>query len=635
MRSIIKYSLILILVTLIPNQGFTQDDQSIGVWGSNMHKADMLYDQQLYEEALAYYETELEKYNFDDKIILKMAECYRYLGDYQKMRDYYFNVMKTSSVKAPINTFYYAEGLLSTGKYEDAANWFEVYLKSKPDDEIAKARLEGLINVNTFFRDSSYVFADTVNFNSDKTDLGPYWYKGGILFSSGRPKDAIINHDHLRSSEPLLDLYYIRPDQIELEPERIKLTKYYRSNDGPLTVGNSQIIITRNSTNKSDSVHNMGLYILREVVNESDLKTSWDKIEDFPYNSKEYSIAHPALSENEDTLFYASDMPGGFGGSDLYYSIDINGGWSKPVNMGENVNTPGSESFPFYRNGNLYFASNGHPGLGGKDIYRLNISSGMIFNMGYPINSGYDDISFIIDENFEGYFASNRPGGKGKDDIYYFGIKELPPMDVYITFKDLLNDNIVTESEVTIFDLENTDSLTFTADTSGVFKTRLPIGVYDVAVNHEDYNPHSFLLNITANDTIYREVYLDPDFKLDNIKLDSILFDFNEFKLSTGAGAELDFVVDLMREYPMLKLEINAHTDSRGNAEYNLWLSEMRATSTANYLVSKEIDFDRLIFNGYGEFKPLNHCVDGVHCTEEEYSVNRRIELNLIKEEDK
>jgi len=624
----IKWLTILFALLLMDNNiVLAQLNDISGIWGSHLQKADQLYHDRFYEEAIIQYEKELERRGFNKNVVKKLADSHRILGHYNKANDYYVLIFAVEDeVNDPMIKYHYAEVLTSIGKYKNAGEWYEKYLGDVPSDKMARSKLDGLGRMDIYFTDSSQYKMEPYFINTNKVDLGPVFYKNGILFSSGRNEDLIINHDHLRTAQTLIDLFYVNDTG---EIENIILPQPWKSNDGPVAVGRDYIVVTRNiGYNEDNNMSQLGLFFF------TDDEQGWVLQEKFSHNNDNYSIMHPALSDAADTLFFSSNMTGGFGGKDLYYSVYDGKDWSSPVNMGESINSPADEIFPYYHQGILYFASNGHPGLGGLDVFKAirsekNVS---IYNVGAPINSGWDDFSYSINNN-KGYFVSNRPGGQGFDDIYSFEYTPpvvLPPADLTIIVKDYLNDDPVTHAEITF--INKSDSSQVYSQKmigNGKFTYQVDRTEYSILISSLEYSDKKIEIDLYDKDMMVEEIYLLPDFELHNVNLDSILFSYNDFKISADAEIELSEIIHLMKKYPSVSLEISSHTDSRGKKDYNLWLSEMRATSTANFLLEQGIDWERMIIKGYGESELLNNCADGVECSEDEHSVNRRIEFKF------
>lgn len=609
------------LITILicsPFVVFGQLNNLSGIWGTHMDKANQLFENKLYEESITYYKKELEVYTFSERAVQRIADAYFYLGDYKHADDYYtllFAIDKENNDSAAI--YMYAESLMSTGRYQLANSYYSKFLEIAPDDPVVIEKLEGLHDIYRYYRDTAQHELHPFPFNSERIEMGVVPYKNGWLFTSAREKDLIIKHDHLREAEALLDLYHYNPETQDIK--RVKLPHHFKSNDGPAIPYSEGLIVGRNiGYNEQHDSNSLGLFFFKDEDGELEL------IRDYSFNSPKYSIMHPSLSAGEDTLYFASDMPGGYGKRDIYYSVKIGRKWQEPVNLGPGINTRADEVFPFFKDDTLYFSSNGHAGLGGLDVFRF--ADGTLSNVGSPVNSGFDDFGYYK-QSQEGFFSSNRPGGKGHDDVYAF-VYTPPPPYVPAVLTIQVKDSLSWEPlPLTIAGgLDNLHSVTKTESsiTMEVDRTK-----YSFDIGSEGYNTQSVHVDMTDLDQRTLEVLLMPDISLEALNPDSILFRYNAYILSQSAEQELDHIVELMQKYPNLQLTISAHTDSRGEAAYNLNLSKQRAQSTAAYLEKHGIAMHRIITNGYGESKLLNDCIDGVACSEQEHLVNRRIEFEL------
>jgi len=616
----------IILFIFLPGLVFAQSSNLSGLWSSHYERANHLFDFKFYEEAISHYQKEIERNGYHPESYLKIAYCFRILGDYESSKVYYSVVFDQSEIEDPIHKYYFAEALMSMGEFEEAIKWYLEYSKDAPDDPRPQNKINGITEIQTFYQDSSLVNIKPFSQNTNLTEFGAVNYKDEILFSSSRSKNLLIRHDYNKKLESLLHIYsFKKTDEGTESVEHIKLPKYSVSNDGPLVIGDDFIVVTRNvGKDKDELINHLGLFFFDSDIYSQKL------LYEFNYNSDDYSIQHPALSEKGDTLIFSSDMPGGFGNNDLYYSIYDDGKWTSPVNMGSNVNTPGEETFPFYSNGILYFSSNGHAGLGGLDIYKVGYNKDEeVDNMGYPINSRWDDFSIYL-EGSVGYFASNRPGGLGHDDIYEFVISPPPPtptptpveiliLKLELIISDQLNKERIPFADILINIDETQESLVYKASKEGEMNDTIKPGNYRIKISSKNYETKYISLDI-VDKSIVKEIFLIPEIKLDNI-----LFEFDKFTLTALAIIELDRIADLMKKYPTIVLNLEGHTDSRGNTSYNLWLSTMRATSTRDYLLEQGIETERIQFEGFGESMLVNNCEDFVRCTEEEHSENRRI----------
>ena len=380
-----------------------------------------------------------------------------------------------------------------------------------------------------------------------------------------------------------------------------------------------------------------------EFVNEK-----WTNIVALPFTSDNFSTAHPALSFDEKTLYFASDMPGTLGQSDLFkVQIHEDGTFGKPENLGNKINTEGRETFPFVNEKELYFASDGHLGLGGLDVFVAKIdengSFGMIKNIGSPLNSSKDDFGFFMNsETRTGYFTSNRNGGKGNDDIYQF--KEIKKLDCEQQLVGIVTDfntkiSIAT-AKVTLSNAQFQVIKIIYSDENGQFKFDVECGAeYYVKVEKEEYNTIEKQIEI-PNFSGKTDLSIELEKALQKItvgddlakifKIKTIYFDLDKWDIRQDATNDLAKILEIMQEYPTMKVDVRSHTDSRQSHEYNNKLSDQRVKSTIAWLIKNGIAKDRLSGKGYGETQLLNNCADGIDCTEDEHQQNRRSEFIII-----
>ena len=366
---------------------------------------------------------------------------------------------------------------------------------------------------------------------------------------------------------------------------------------------------------------------------------NWDNVEGFPMNSKNYSIKNPSVSSDGKTIYFASDMPNGYGGFDIYKaSINDDGSLGEPVNLGQKVNTEGQEMFPYISdNGTLYFSSNGHLGLGGLDVFHTKEIDGKIApirNIGIPVNSNADDFAFHLDEETgEGFVSSNREGGVGSDDIY--AIKKLQPLcDVLITatVTDIKTGKPLNAATVTLNDEQGNKVVSKVTNTDGTAEFIVECSKNSVLeVSVDGYESRQVAVKGTEEEEVNVPIALDPIEKLiaaDRIELAPIYFDFDKSNITSQAAFELDKLVQIMNKYPELVINATSHTDSRGSASYNERLSDRRAKTTVQYVISKGIDKSRITGMGKGESEPKVDC--GTNCTEDEHQLNRRSEFIIV-----
>ena len=337
-------------------------------------------------------------------------------------------------------------------------------------------------------------------------------------------------------------------------------------------------------------------------------------------------------------------MTGGYGDADIYYSEkQSDGTWGTPQNAGPQINTPGKEVFPYIASdGSLYFSSDGHPGMGGLDLFVAHGSKqewSVPENLRYPFNSPRDDFSILWTDAEGGYLASNREGGKGLDDIYTF--RYAPPTQLILAVKTMqrLEDGSIVPLAETSIDVRssvNTGSFTATADANGLaYNVATCNANYAIEGSHEGYLAANTSLNVPActkrNDTAFAELILDKIIINKPIVLENIYYDFDKWNIRPDAAVELDKLVKILKDNPRIVVELGSHTDCRGTNQYNQVLSQRRAQSAVDYIIGRGIDASRITAKGYGESMPINNCTDGINCSDEQYQMNRRTEFKILR----
>jgi outer membrane protein OmpA-like peptidoglycan-associated protein len=366
----------------------------------------------------------------------------------------------------------------------------------------------------------------------------------------------------------------------------------------------------------------------------------WSEAEPLSLNGDSYSVKNPSVSADGSTLYFASDKTGGYGQFDIYSApIDENGSVGTATNMGQKLNTEGQEMFPYISSNNtLYFSSNGHLGLGGMDVFFAKVVDGKvgpIRNIGIPVNGNADDFAFSINEETErGFVSSNREGGKGSDDIY--AIKKLLPICdvlVTITVKDSKTGLALEGASVDIKDAEGTVFGTKVSNAKGIVEYIIECDVDTIITGSKaDYEGDISAIKGTSEEEVSVEFLLTPIEEIilaNKILLNPIYFDFDKSNITAQAAFELDKLVQLMTKYESIVISAESHTDSRGSTSYNLSLSDRRAKTTAQYVISKGIDASRITGIGKGETTPNVDC--GANCTEDEHQLNRRSEFFILE----
>jgi outer membrane protein OmpA-like peptidoglycan-associated protein/tetratricopeptide (TPR) repeat protein len=745
-----------------------------------------------------------------------LAHSYQLAGDLKKAEHAYQALTTATELTGnQIESYlHYAQTLAANGKYSESQKQYDRYnqLKEKAAQAASAPVLDpatGVIGKKTPTR----YRLEVLSLNTSNAEFSPMYYRDGLVFVSGKKASAAIETAGKGGGGSYLDLFYvqdrqqlkatqlIKADGTVSKPVSIKTRKAQRSggnsrsrasandsrtiggydgginiseglrfsktiqpfsralnsryHEGPVTFFNDgyQVVFTRNNYDgrrvrqSTEGVTNLKLYTAVQQ------NGTWINIQELPFNSDDYSVGHPALSKDDRLLFFASDMPGGVGGTDLYVARNENGKWSKPVNLGKEINTKGNDLFPFIdERGNLYFASDGRKGLGGLDIYYAPLVNGVpvgpVEHLDAPINSDQDDFGMITDGNRKsGYFSTNRQ--KGNDDIFRFvregslyGCRNLTlrfydevtkqPIDsvlidikargegrkdrTVVTRKDGLvqlclesnNDFIFRASKdsyVTSTVGFSTNSLTDDSPSRLEIALNQPPKIIDTVqyvplpandgwdivdsqkakvrgtvMSEKDRKPiegvtvnlkndcdgairqivtgvdgrYEFELTegcdytLSASKERYgtntnrikkltskaRSKVLSADLNMlrvgDIVQLDNIYYDLDKWTIRSDASRELDKLVATMQKYPLLTVELRSHTDSRGDAAYNRYLSAQRANSVVSYLASKGISRKRMVAAGYGESVLLNNCTNEVNCTEAEHQRNRRTEFKVL-----
>jgi len=610
----------------------------------------------------------VEKGFSSQDIYEKLGDSYYFNAELDKASKWYeklYNEYK-KSIKAEY-LFRYSQTLKNIGKYEDADKIMYDFNKMTGKDQ---KRAQLFINKPDYLKlielQSGKFDIVNLSINSSASDFGPSFLNDEqIVFASSRDKGGLkVVHEWTGTS--FLDLFTAQRENKNtmtvIGAEKIKgkiNTKLHESSTVFTKDGNTMYFTRNNYTNKKRKVNQEGTTLLKLYKATKDDKGKWGSVVELPFSSDEYSVAHPALSVDESKLYFVSDMPGTKGMSDLYY-VDILDGnnYSKPENLGDNINTEGRETFPYInKEGKLFFASDGHLGLGGLDVFIAvpNLKKfDQPYNVGRPINSSADDFTFIVNSDTKiGYFASNRPGGVGGDDIYSF----IQTSDLILSCKQYLS-GIITDAEtrvilpkakVTLFD-ENMKEITSTiADVNA--KYNLPIVCnkqyvirafkegYDKAeVDFQTTNAYEFKHNQPIQLRkgnkelgIVKAKLGDDLGKL--LQLSPIYFDFDKSFIRPDAEIELQKIIVVLRKYPQMEIDVRSHTDSRASNDYNIALSSRRNIQTIKYIVKKGgINESRLTGRGYGERQLTNNCSDGVKCSEEAHQLNRRSEFIITKQ---
>ena len=490
-----------ILVTMVAH---AQNTDITTLFMSDWQKAERHFEKWAYKNAIELYERVLEKNPNELRAKIRIAECYAELNELDLAINWYRQIIDFNDLD-PTHYYHYAQALSMVGDYDEAKIWYEVF-GEQTGDARSRLKLDFIGEMDLYRKDTSMVYFNNLRINSENSDFGMTPYKDGFVFLSARDQDLFIKYkDSYQSSlddvdpyESRLDLYFTgKGDSAFVKVEKVHDINT-RFHEGPLAFFNDgkQVIFTRNNFyERKKQTSKDGKIKLKLFTAQSGEDGQWENIQPFPYNNDEYSIGHPAFNLAEDVLYFSSDMPGGMGGSDLYYSSFSNGKWGVPVNLGPEVNTPGDEMFPYFSfDGNLYFSSDGHGGFGGLDIYRAyskGLSFGSVENLGTPLNSQKDDFAFYLAKGGRtGYLSSNRKGGQGSDDIYEFNIQFL---GIIGRVFERYSNELIPGAEVIITDENTQRTYLMESDQAGQFRLDLPIdSKYYLVAQKEGYSEDGY-----------------------------------------------------------------------------------------------------------------------------------------------
>ena len=628
-----KKTLTLILVTLFSYSFvFSQNNST--------KKADRLYYRLQFvkaaEEYLKLSDSELNS----DYVITKLANCYYNLFETSEAEKWFKKIVNKNPDAELI--YKYSQMLKANGKYKESNLWMNKFSEMKPYDSRAVSFKNTPNYIDKIINKGKRFNIQNLKINSEYSDFGATIYKNKLYFVSSRNEKA-TSRNYGWNDEPFLDIFSstINDKGSHLPADLFdELNSKFHEGIVSFTPDGNTAYFTRESyyedEYQKDSLNNTK-YSQLYIYKATKLKDSWDTFESLEINDVNFSNKNPMVSPDGKHLYFSSNMPGGFGLYDLYKAeIKDDGSLGKAENLGQKINTEGQEAFPFITGENMiYFSSDGHLGLGGLDVfYSKNVDDkwSNSKNVGIPVNSGADDFAFMIKEE-NGYVSSNRTGGVGKDDIY--ALKKIRPLC------DLLLETVVLDSK-TNNPIET--ALTSVSDGVGTInnsKTTNEKGLVEFmiecendikfVVSKEGYESKILDIKLLDIDPPLLEVMLDPIEELiveEKVELSPIYFEFDKFNITNEGAFELDKLVAIMQKYPEMKIRVEAHTDNRGPSSYNLKLSENRAKSTAQYVISKGIDENRISGVGKGENEPVIECSGS--CSNEDHRTNRRSEFIIL-----
>lgn len=640
-----------------------------------INQAHKKYEDYSYADAIIAYKSVIKKDTLNEEIIQRLGNSYYFTGDLRNALKQYDHLFALNKNQESEYLYRYAQCLKSLGNYNKADQVLETFNKKETSqNRAALIRKEKNYLSEIKYNSGRFEIADA-GVNSAFSDYGGTVFDNKLVFTSARDTGGIYKSHFKWTNKSFSKLY-----TAELMPDgSIGKLRLFRKNDNSkfnesspiFTKDGRTMYFTRNNFTDGKRGENDKKVTLLKLYKAELINGEWENIKELPFNSNQYSTAHPALSVDEKTLYFASDMPGSYGQSDLYkVSINVDGSFGTPENLGLDINTEGKETFPFVSGDNeMYFSSDGRPGLGSLDVYvaKINEKGGFdeIQNVGYPINSKHDDFAFTIDsKNRNGFFSSDRENAHGLDDIYRFTEtkKLICEQDLKGTVNDSESNEIIANASLILLD-ENFNTIQdIVSDEKGSFLfPKVTCGKkYSIRISKPDYNKKDVAVVIKreSGDTtlpiLLQKIFKPMETKsvavakvaavkpvkvgaikvgTDLAKLLNIpmnFFDLGKATIKKTSEPDLQKLVNALNQYPTLKLDIRSHTDSRSSAESNQILSDKRAQSTKEWLVSKGIAENRLTAKGYGETQLVNKCADGVKCTEKEHQQNRRSEFIIV-----
>lgn len=619
-----------------------------------LEKANEMYKNFSYVDAIKIYERIAQKGFVNQEMLQSLGNAYYYNAEYKKALPWYEQLFQEGKYKVKPEYYYrYAQTLKSVGDYTQADKMMAKFVELTNANDTRAALFEENKDYQTVIKNNSGRFQlNNASVNTENSEYGTAFYGDKIVFAAATDARKAKRGVSQWTGEGFYDLYEAEHFDQKLgsrKPFSSSINTQFNESTPVFTKDGNTMYFTRNNyVNRklgSDIENTILLKILRAT---KDKNGNWGNIVEVPFNSDQYNVAHPALSPDEKYLYFASDMPGSFGNSDIF-RVEILGDnqYGTPENLGNIINTAGRESFPYISKDNvLYYSSDGIPGLGGLDIFAVKFnadgSTSKPVNIGMPGNSADDDFCFVFNSDSKiGFLTSNRPGGKGKDDIYSF--HEDKPLlfscqkNIKGIVKDAKTKAIIANAKVILSDKVMKEVSTDQSKTDGTFtfeKVNCNDSHYYLRGEKEKYETAEVNVTVGKDEVVYeillnpRQVAVEKGMDLAKVfEIKEIKFDYNKANIRPDAAVELTKIVEVMREYPKMKIDIRSHTDSRGADSYNLKLSDRRAKATLEWIVKQGIDRKRLKAKGYGETRLVNGCSNGVPCSEEEHQENRRSEF--------
>ncbi|MFT4697678.1 MAG: outer membrane protein OmpA-like peptidoglycan-associated protein [Flavobacteriaceae bacterium] len=603
-------------------------------------KADQLYDRLAYTNAAEAYQKLIKKGKGTAYVFERLANCYYFINDTKKSETYYKRAVKGNKYSAE-TVYNYAQSLKSNGKYSDHNTWMKKFAEMSPNDSRATKFMKNPNYVPKILDGAkNYTASNMKDINTEYSEFGGTVLGNKFYFSSARNKSR---KKYKWNDQPYLDIYIA--DVIGGGVKNASLlegdinSKYHEGNVA-ISADGKRMYFDRNDfyegkyKKSEDGINQINLYYAEKIDGE------WKGVRSVNFNSHEYSTGQPALSSDGNTLYFVSDKSGGKGMSDIYkVAIKKDGSLGTPEILGGDINTEGKEVFPYVDEaGTLYFSSDGHLGVGGLDVFSAEASGnnfGSVTNMGSGINSPSDDFAFKYNSTSqEGYVSSDRKGSIGSDDIFQIKrIEEECEVAINVQVVNDLTNAPLGGVRVELYDAFENKLSTKTTDNDGRATLLAECEKEHIIQGYlQDYESNAVTVASTKEKEVNTTLRLRPIEEIivdEKVVLNPILFDFDKHNIKAQAAFELDKLVAIMQKYPAMIIEVESHTDNIASDDYNNKLSERRAQSTVQYVISKGIETSKISGKGFGENSPVEKC--GANCTDAQHQLNRRSEFLIIK----
>ncbi|MBF6642308.1 OmpA family protein [Flavobacterium sp. J49] len=636
----------LVLLTFATVSGYSQG-------GRTEVKGNKEYDKYAYIDAIKTYERIYEKGYKSPDMILKIGNAYYFNAELEKANKWYSELYTTNPEQEAEFYYRFAQTLRAVKDYPKADAMMTKFNDKSGNDTRAKLFNKKKDYLAEIKKNSGRYKIEDAGINSKYSDYGPAYMGTKVIFTSARDTGNFSKRIHTWTGQYFTNLYSsaLAEDGSLSGVDKFgkKINTKYHEDTPAFTKDGKTVYFTRNNYLDGRGFDANKVTLLKIYKANLDDEGKWINITPLNFNSDSYQAAHPALSPDEKTLYFASDMPGTRGQSDLFrVKINEDGSLGTPENLGDAINSEGRETYPFISDDNeLYFASDGQPGLGGLDIFVTRIPKDgslnfkQVLNIGEEGNSSKDDFGFIIDfKSKKGFLSSNRDGGKGSDDIYKF--LETRPIFCDQILHGVITDEdtkaVLPNTKLVLMDEKFNKLKETVSDAEGKYEfTEVECGTkYYVNASLEDYETKEVPV-IIGSESGKTELNIELKTKTcrvkigddlaDCFKINIIYFDLDKWNIRPDAAVDLAKLLDVLNQNPTMKINIRSHTDSRASHAYNEKLSDRRAKSTRDWLIKNGIAANRLTSEGLGETELVNKCADGVKCTEEEHQLNRRSEF--------